>query len=62
MNDVTNTPYNIADNQLGNEEVDIGEEAWALVDSLCEEGMVPEVNVFFDHVRLFYATLVEKLI
>ena len=42
--------------------VDIGQEARKLVDSLCEEGMVPEVNVFFDHVRLFYITLVEKLI
>lgn len=46
LNDITNTPYSIADNQLGNEVVDIGEEARKLVDSLCEEGMVPEVNVF----------------
>ena len=62
LNDITNTPYSIADNQLGNEVVDIGEEARKLVDSLCEEGMVPEVNVFFYHVRLFYTTLGEKLI
>ena len=47
LNDFTKTPYHIAANQLGNDEVEIGEQAWTLVDSLCEEGMEPEVNVFF---------------
>ena len=44
LNDITKTPYSIAANQLGNDEVEISEEERTLVDSLCE-GM-EEVNVF----------------
>ena len=62
LNDITKTPYSIAANQLGNDEVEMDEEARALVDSLCEEGMEAETNAFFDHVRLFYTTFVDKLI
>ena len=44
LNDITRNPYSIAANQLGNDEVEISEEARTLVDSLCE-GM-EEINVF----------------
>ena len=62
ISDITKTPYDITTNQLGNDEVEIGSQTCTLVDRLYEEGMGPEVNVFFDHVRLFYTTLVKKLI
>ena len=53
LNDATETPYDTAANQLGNNEIDVGVDAQVLADSLCDEGMEPEVNKFFDHVRLF---------
>ena len=62
LTDITQTPYNAAANELGNDEVEVGEEAQTLAGSLYEEGMEPEVNLFFDHVRLFYSILVKKLI
>ena len=62
LNDITKTPYDIATNQLGNDEVEIGDETRALSLGLCEEGMEAEVRSFFDHVRLFYSILVKKLI
>ena len=62
LTDITKMPYDTAANQLGNDEVEVGEEARTLTDSLCDEGMEPEVNLFFDHVRLFYSILVKTLI
>ena len=61
LTDITKTPYNTAANHLGNDKVEVGEEARTLAYSLCEEGMEPEVNLFFDHVRLFYSILVKTL-
>ena len=62
LTDITKTPYDTAANQLGNDEVEVGEEARNLADSLREEGIEPAVNLFFDHVRLFYSILVKTLI
>ena len=62
LNDATETPYDTAANQLGNNEIDVGVDAQVLSDSLCDEGMEPEVNKCFDHVRLFYCTFVKTLI
>lgn len=61
LSDITKTPYKTSENQLENDEVDIGEETRTLAERLCEDGMEPEVNSFFDHVRLFYTLLVEKI-
>lgn len=62
LNDITKTPYDTAANQLGNDEVEVGDEAKALALGLCEEGMEVEVSSYFDHVRLFYSMLIKKLI
>ena len=61
VNNVTKTRYDVSANHLENGDVEFGDEARALAISLCDEGMEGEVNLFVDHAKLFYSTLVKKL-
>ncbi len=60
--DVTQTEFEDIINQLDDKDLEIGEGAWSLLTIMTEDGMVPEVDRFLAHVRLFYSTFVKKLI
>ena len=62
MDDITMAPYEDVVNQLENADIEVGEEARTLADSLCVDGMEPEVIRFFNHVRLLYSMFVKMLI
>ena len=60
--DITKTQFCDINNQLDDGDPVIGEASRSLVDSMIEDGMVPEVTRFFAHVRVFYSTFVKKLV
>lgn len=62
IEDITKTPYEDTHHQLGDDKLEIGEEARLLASSLQEDGNGPEVDSFFCSVRTFYATFVKTLI
>ena len=61
IDDITRTPFVEQNNQLDDDKVEFGERARLLAQHLCENGMGPEVDFFFHHVRLFYTTFVKTL-
>ena len=60
--DVRKTPFEDPSFQLDDDKVEVGDEARQLTQNLREDGMDPEVDLFFHHVRHFYSTFVKTLI
>lgn len=62
IDDITRTPFEEQSNQLDDDNLEVGESAWLLAQDLRENGMGPEVDIFFHHVRLFYTSFVKTLL
>ena len=60
--DITATLYNDRSNQVEDAELEIGQDARVLAVAMEEDGQHREVQVFFDHVRLFYEAFICKLL
>ena len=60
--DITATLYNDRSNQVEDAELEIGQDARVLAVAMEEDGQHGEVQVFFDHVRLFYEAFICKLL
>ena len=62
VGDVTATKYEDCENQVSDDDLEVGDATRTLALELTENGMEHVVSSFFDHVRLFYAAFVTTLI
>ena len=62
VEDITLTNHKAEDNQLGNDDLEVGKAARAFAMTLSEEeGLEPEVQLFYKHVHAFYCALINKI-
>ena len=60
VGDVTATRYQDRENQVCDDDLEVGDATRALALHLTKQGMEHIVSSFFDHIRLFYAAFVKK--